>query len=133
MPAAYNDRAEVREIEPYVHCQTTYATVNRNAGKSGVPWLSGTASWSHHAALQWILGVRPELDGLRLDPCIPKAWPGFKITRRFRGRTVKIEVQNPHGVCKGVAALKIDGKVVPGNLIPLDRIKDGTKVVAVLG
>ena len=133
MPSAYNTRAEIREIEPYVHCQTTYATCNRNAGKSGVPWLSGTASWSHHAALQWILGVRPELDGLRLDPCIPKAWPGFKFTRVFRGKTVKIEVRNPNGVCKGVKSLVIDGKRIEGNLIPLDRIKDGTRVLAELG
>ena len=133
MPAAYNTRAEVREIEPYVHCQTTYATCNRNAGKSATPWLSGTASWSHHAAIQWILGVRPEIDGLRLDPCIPKAWPGFTMTRVFRGKTVKITVKNPNGVCKGVKALVIDGRTVQGNLAPLDRIKDGTKIVATLG
>ncbi|MBE2214652.1 MAG: N,N'-diacetylchitobiose phosphorylase [Opitutaceae bacterium] len=133
MPAAYNTRAEVREIEPYVHCQTTYATCNRNAGKSRVAWLSGTASWSHHTALQWILGVRPELDGLRIDPCIPKAWPGFKVTRVFRGKTVKIEVKNPASVSKGVKSLTVDGKAIDGNLVPLDRLKDGAKVVAVLG
>jgi cellobiose phosphorylase len=133
MPAAYNTRAEIREIEPYVHCQTTYATCNRNAGKSRVPWLSGTASWSHYTALQWILGVRPELDGLRIDPCIPKQWPGFKFERVFRGKTVKIEVKNPNGVSKGVKSLLVDGKTVEGNLIPLDRIRDGTKVIATLG
>jgi cellobiose phosphorylase len=133
MPAAYNTRAEVREIEPYVHCQTTYATCNRNAGKSATPWLSGTASWSHHAALQWILGVRPEIDGLRIDPCIPKAWPGFSMTRVFRGRTVRIQVNNPKGVSKGVASLVINGVTVAGDLAPLDRIKDGTKIVATLG
>jgi cellobiose phosphorylase len=133
MPAAYNTRAELREIEPYVHCQTTYATCNRNAGKSRVPWLSGTASWSHHAALQWILGVRPEIDGLRIDPCIPKAWPGFTVTRVFRGRTIKIEVKNPNGVSKGVASLVVDGKKIDGSLAPLDRLKDGSKIVATLG
>ena len=77
--------------------------------------------------------MRPEIDGLRLDPCIPKAWPGFKVERVFRGKKVKIEVKNPNGVSKGVASLVIDGKKVEGNLIPLDRIKDGTKVVATLG
>ncbi|HLP24209.1 MAG TPA: N,N'-diacetylchitobiose phosphorylase, partial [Acidobacteriota bacterium] len=106
-------------IEPYVHCQTTYATCNRNAGKSRVPWLSGTASWSHHTALQWILGVRPELDGLRVDPCIPKVWPGFTVERVFRGTTYKIDVKNPAGVSKGVKSLVVDGKEVAGNLIPL--------------
>jgi cellobiose phosphorylase len=133
MPAAYNTRAEVREIEPYVHCQTTYSTCNRNAGKSATPWLSGTASWSHHTALQWILGVRPDVDGLRIDPCIPKAWPGFSVTRVFRGKTVKIQVKNPNGVSKGVKSLVIDGKTVGGDLAPLDRIKDGTRIVATLG
>ena len=133
MPAAYNDRAELREIEPYVHCQTTYATINRNAGLSATPWLSGTASWSHHAALQWILGVRPELDGLRLDPCIPKAWPGFKLTRVFRGMSLRIEVRNPAGVCRGVASLTVDGRPVDGNLVPLARLKDGARIVATLG
>ncbi|MBK9990548.1 MAG: N,N'-diacetylchitobiose phosphorylase [Verrucomicrobia bacterium] len=133
MPAAYNTRAEIREIEPYVHCQTTYATCNRNAGKSRVPWLSGTASWSHHAALQWILGVRPEVDGLRIDPCIPKQWPGFKMTRVFRDKTLKIEVKNPANISKGVKSLTVDGKVVEGNFIPLDRLKDGSKIIATLG
>ena len=133
MPSAYNSRAEVREIEPYVHCQTTYATCNRNAGKSATPWLTGTASWSHHTALQWILGVRPEIDGLRIDPCIPRAWPGFTMTRVFRGRTVKITVKNPNGVCRGVRSLVIDGKPVEGALAPLDRIRDGSRIVATLG
>ena len=133
MPAAYNDRAELREIEPYVHCQTTYATCNRNAGKSRVPWLSGTASWSHHTALQWILGVRPELDGLRLDPCIPQTWPGFKLTRVFRGRTLKIEVKNPAGVCRGVKSLAVGGKPVAGNFIPLAQLTDGVRIAATLG
>jgi cellobiose phosphorylase len=133
LPSAYNDRAELRESEPYVHCQTTYATCNRNAGKSRVPWLSGTVSWSHHTALQWILGVRPEIDGLRIDPCIPKHWPGFTLRRVFRGRTLKIEVKNPGGVSKGVTSLLVDGKVIEGNFIPLERLKDGSRIVAVLG
>ena len=77
--------------------------------------------------------MRPEIDGLRLDPCIPKSWPGFKIERVFRGKRVKVEVKNPKNVCKGVASLVVDGKKVDGNLIPLDRIQDGTKVVATLG
>ncbi len=134
MPSAYNTRAELREIEPYVHCQTTYATCNRNAGKSRVPWLSGTASWSHHTALQWILGVRPELDGLRIDPCIPKSWPGFTIERVFRGTTYKIEVKNPAGVAKGVKSLVVDGREIAGNLIPLPAgDRKVVKVVATLG
>ena len=133
MPAAYNDRAELREIEPYVHCQTTYAPCNRNAGKSRVPWLSGTVSWSYHAAVQWILGVRPELDGLRIDPCIPKTWPGYSMRRNFRDMTIRIEVRNPQGVSKGVKSLTVDRRAVMGNLVPLERLRDGSRIVAVLG
>lgn len=133
MPAAYNERAELREIEPYVHCQTTYAPCNRNAGKSRVPWLSGTASWSYHTALQWILGIRPELDGLRIDPCIPRAWPGFSMRRRFRGRQIEIEVQNPSSVCRGVRSLTVNQQPISGNLIPVAALVDGARVVAVLG
>ena len=133
MPAAYNDRAEIREIEPYVHCQTTYAPCNRNAGKSRVPWLSGTVSWSYHTAVQWILGIRPEIDGLRVDPCIPRRWPGFSMHRNFRGLNLRIEVKNPHGVARGVQRLTIDRKVVLGNLVPLERLHEGARIVAVLG
>jgi N,N'-diacetylchitobiose phosphorylase len=133
MPAAYNDRAEIREIEPYVHGQTTYAPCNRNAGKTRVPWLSGTVSWSYHTAVQWILGVRPELDGLRIDPCIPRRWPGFKMARIFRGKTLRIEVKNPDGVCKGVKQLTVDRRVVEGNLVPTAKLKDGSRIVVVLG
>ncbi|HTT56532.1 MAG TPA: glycosyl hydrolase family 65 protein [Opitutaceae bacterium] len=133
MPAAYNDRAEVRESEPYVHCQTTYAPCNRNAGKSRVSWLSGTVSWSYHAAVQWILGIRPEVDGLRIDPCIPRTWPGFILRRNFRGVNVRIEVKNPHGVSRGVQRLTVDRKVVLGNLVPLERLREGGRIVAVLG
>ncbi len=133
MPAAYNDRAELRESEPYVHCQTTYAPCNRNAGKSRVPWLSGTVAWSYHAALQWILGVRPEIDGLRIDPCIPRNWAGFTMRRHFRGMTVKIEVKNPEGVSKGLRSLTVDRKGVMGTLVPFERLRDGARIVAVLG
>lgn len=133
MPSAYNDRAELREIEPYVHCQTTYATCNRNSGKSRVPWLSGTASWAHYTALQWILGVRPELDALVIDPCIPRAWPGFQIVRRFRGMDIDIIVENPRGACRGVTSLTVDGTAVEGNRIPLAQLRHGAIVRAELG
>ena len=130
MPAAYNERADEREIEPYVHCQTVYAPCNRNAGKARVPWLTGAAAWSLHAAVQWILGVRPELDGLRIDPCIPSTWPGYKLQRVFRGKRLHIEIKNPNSHCKGVGALTIDGERIAGNLAPLSQLNDGTYIVA---
>ncbi len=133
MPAAYNERAEVREVEPYVHCQTTYATCNPNAGKSRVPWLSGTAAWSYHAAVQWILGVRPEVDGLRVAPCIPSGWPGFEMKRVFRGSLLNIRVDNPSHVSSGVKEIVVDGQPIDGQVVPLDRLRDGSTIAVTLG
>jgi cellobiose phosphorylase len=133
MPAAQNDQAEVREIEPYVHCQSTHAPASKKYGKSRVPWLSGTASWSHYTATQFILGIRPQLDGLVIDPCIPKSWTGFSAKRTFRGKQLEIEVVNAAGVCQGIQSLTIDGKAVDGNLIPAALLKDGSKIIAQMG
>jgi N,N'-diacetylchitobiose phosphorylase len=133
MPAAYNKRAELREIEPYVHSQTTYATVNVNAGKSRVPWLTGTASWSLFVAVQHILGIVPEVDGLRIDPCIPRAWPRFEVRRNFRGHQLTIKVENPGAVSRGVRELRLDGELVPGNVVPISRLRDGLSIEVTLG
>jgi cellobiose phosphorylase len=130
MPAAYNDRAEIRQIEPYVHSQTTYASVNPNAGKSRVSWLTGTVSWSYFAALQSVLGIRPEIDGLRIDPCIPSSWPGYEMERVFRDKKLMIRVTNPNKKCRGVKSLSVNGKSIPGNLLPLAEVKDGAVIEA---
>lgn len=133
MPSAQNDRAEIREVEPFVHCQSTHAPASKKFGRSRVPWLSGTSSWAHYTATHHILGIRPEIEGLRIDPCIPKAWPGFTATRTFRGKTVHIEVRNPAGVNRGVKSLILDGVAIPGGLIPAARLKNGASIVAELG
>ena len=133
MPAAQNDKAEIREIEPYVHCQSTHAPSSKKYGRSRVPWLSGTASWSTFTAAQHILGIRPEPEGLRIDPCIPKAWPGFTATRVFRGKSLAIEVRNPAGVCHGLTSLTVDGTSVPLGTIPDSALRNGSRIVATLG
>ncbi len=132
MPAAYNERAELRQIEPYVHCQTTYSRYNANEGRARTPWLSGTASWSYYTATHWVLGIRPEIDGLRIDPCIPAAWPGFTMHRHFRGRAIEIEVRNRGRVCCGVRRLAVDGQTVPGCVAPAGLLRDGSRIVAEL-
>jgi cellobiose phosphorylase len=132
MPAAYNTRAEIRQIEPYTHSQTTYATGNSNAGKSRVPWLTGTVSWSYFTALQSILGVRPEIDGLRIDPCISSKWDGFTMQRKFRGKTLHITVKNPNHKMRGVKRLTLDGQAIDGNLVPISRLSDGMKIEATI-
>lgn len=133
MPSAQNDRADIREIEPYVHCQSTHSQFSERTGRSRVPWLSGTASWAYYTATQHILGIRPENGGLRIDPCIPKAWPGFTATRRFRGKTVRIEVANPQGVNRGVASVTINGAAHQGPYISFEKITDDALIVVTLG
>jgi len=133
MPAAQNDKTDVREVEPYVHCQSTHSHFSKKFGRSRVPWLSGTASWSYFAATQYILGIRPEQAGLRLDPCIPAAWPGFTVTRQFRDKKLKITVENPNGIQKGVAKLVLNGQELPGNLIPVEALKPVNKIQVVMG
>jgi N,N'-diacetylchitobiose phosphorylase len=130
MPSAYNERAEIRQIEPYVHSQTTYASISSNAGKSRVPWLTGTVSWSYFVALQSVLGIRPEYDGLRIDPCIPTTWPGYEMERVFRGKKLTIKVTNPNKLSKGVKRLLVNGKAIEGNLLPLSALADGLVVEA---
>jgi N,N'-diacetylchitobiose phosphorylase len=133
MPAAYNTRAEIRQSEPYVQAQTTYSTYSPRAGNTRTSWLTGAAAWSYFSATHSILGIRPEADGLRIDPCIPSAWSGFSAARRFRGRTMRIVVHNPQGVCQGVVKMSVDGVDVPGNLIPLDLPGEEHQVEVWLG
>ncbi len=133
MPAAYNERAEIRQIEPYVQGQTTYSTFSPRPGNTRTSWLTGAAAWAYHSATQYVIGLRPEADGLRIDPCIPREWKGFKATRSFRGRVIEIEVRNPQGVCRGVKSLNLNGKALSGNLVPADKLGEDNQVVVVLG
>ena len=133
LPGAYNTRAEVREIEPYVYCQFTHSKYSPRAGASRIPWLSGSATWSFFAAAQHILGLRPEYGGLTIDPCIPAEWKGFKATRTFRGKRVNVEVTNPSGVQKGVKKLVLNGEPLAGNFIPAEKLAAESQVLVEMG
>ena len=133
LPGAYNTRAEVREIEPYVYCQYTHSKYSPRAGASRIPWLSGSATWSFFAAAQHILGLRPEYGGLTIDPCIPADWKGFKATRTFRGKRVNVEVTNPSGVQKGVKKLALNGEPLAGNFIPAEKLAAENEVLVEMG
>jgi cellobiose phosphorylase len=123
-PSAREEISEVHRCEPYVYAQTIAGRDAQTFGEAKNSWLTGTAAWNYAAVSQWILGIRPELDGLRIDPAIPAAWDGFTATRYFRGAEYAITVRNPQHACKGVAALMVDGKPVEGNLVP---VLDGGK------
>lgn len=123
MPAAYNEQAEVRQIEPYVHCQSTHSKYSGLFGASRLPWLSGTASWSYFAATQHILGIQPDYDGLRIAPCLPSAWPQVRVRRVFRERTFDIVIHNGKQG-HGVQSLVHNGNSIAGDCIPAADFTD---------
>jgi len=133
MPSAYNTKAELREIEPYVYSQFTNSKYSPRYGASRLPWLTGTASWAYYTATQYILGIQPDYNGLRIDPCIPSDWKEIKITRRFRNKNFNISIKNETSVEKGVKKITINNKKIDGNLIPLDKMKENNEVVVVMG
>ncbi len=133
MPAAYNEKAEVREIEPYVYCQYTHSKHSPRSGASRLPWLSGTASWSYFTATQYIMGIQPDYEGLVIDPCVPSEWTSFEATRRFRGKTIHVEFDNPKSVQKGIQAMTLNGKSIEGNFIPVDQLQDENKLKVTMG
>ena len=120
-PAGKNENIDLYEIEPYVYAQNILGDEHPQFGLGRNSWLSGTASWCYQAATQWILGIRAEYDGLRINPCIPSKWEGFKATRVYRGVKYNITVTNPQHVCKGVAKISLNGKPVMGNVIRADE------------
>jgi len=133
LPAAQNDKAEIRQIEPYVFCQSTHSRASRQYGVSRLPWLTGTTAWAYYAATHHILGLQPEADGMRIDPCIPSAWKSFSMERRFRGKTLSIRVENPNGVQKGVRRLTLNGKEMKGGFIPAKELKAKNDITVVMG
>ena len=133
MPSAFNDKAEIREIEPYVYCQSTHSKYSPHFGASRLPWLSGSATWSYYTATQYILGIRPDYKGLIIDPCIPSDWNSFKVIRRFRGKNFYITFENNRGVQKGVESIILNGTILKGNIIPLENMKENNEVVVVMG
>jgi cellobiose phosphorylase len=127
-PAARNDTIELYESEPYVYPQNILGDEHPQFGLARNSWLSGTASWMYQTGAQWILGIRADYEGLRVDPCIPSKWDGFKATRKFRGATYHITVNNPRHVCRGVEKITINGKPAEGSLIRRD---DGQREIHV--
>ncbi|TAL82884.1 MAG: glycosyl transferase family 36 [Rhodanobacter sp.] len=125
-------------VEPYVVSADVYS-VAPHVGRGGWTWYTGSAAWLYRAGLESILGFQLRGDRLRIDPCIPRDWPGFELNYRYRGTharitTYAIEVANPERVCRGVTAVEMDGQTLdPARAVAL--LDDGKthKLRVVLG
>lgn len=127
-PAAQNDRAEIRKLEPYCYGQFTEGKASPHFGRSHVHWLTGTASTVMVGCVEGILGMRPDFCGLRIAPAIPKAWEGFTIEKVFRGCKLHIVVKNPNHVESGFTEMKVNGKVMPDNYVPAELLTENTEI-----
>ena len=125
-PSAREAISDQHRCEPYVYAQMIAGRDAPAHGEAKNSWLTGSAAWNFVAATQWILGIRPEHDGLRIDPCLPADWDGFTATRRFRGASYHITVRNSGGVLGRLTNLVVDGQRIDGNLVPL--APEGTTV-----
>ncbi len=133
LPAARNKMADIQKTEPYVYCQMIAGREHKDFGEGKNSWLTGSAAWNFIAISQWILGIRPDYNGLIVDPCIPKEWDGFELKRHFRGCDYYITVRNPGHVEKGVKSVIVDGKKVGSNLISAFTDKEEHHVEVVMG
>lgn len=132
-PAYIEDISEIHRTEPYVYSQMIAGKDAPNFGEAKNSWLTGTAAWTFLDVSQYILGIRPDYDGLVIDPCIPSTLDGFTAKRDFRGVTYHITVKNPNGAEKGVKQMTVDGVTVDGNMIPFDPSKKDVNVEVVMG
>jgi cellobiose phosphorylase len=132
-PSYLEEISDLHKTEPYVYAQMVAGKDSFKPGEAKNSWLTGTASWNFYAISQYILGIRPDYDGLLVDPCIPAEWSGFEITRKFRGATYSIKVSNPNKAQKGVKKLIVDGKEISGNIIPILPAGKTYNVEVILG
>ena len=124
--------SELHRTEPYVYAQMIAGKDAKRHGEAKNSWLTGTAAWNFVAVSQYILGITPDWDGLKVDPSIPHEWDGFTATRQYRGATYDITVSNPDHVSKGIKSVTVDGKAIEGNVLP--TFAEGThKVEVVMG
>jgi cellobiose phosphorylase len=132
-PAYLEEVSDLHKTEPYVYSQMIAGKDAFKPGEAKNSWLTGTASWNFYTISQFILGIQPEYDGLRINPCIPKNWDGFEITRKFRGVTYKIKVLNRNHINKGIAEVTIDGNHYSSNLLPIFEAGTTHEVIIEMG
>ena len=128
-PSMQNDRAEIRKIEPYCYGQFTEGKASPHAGRSHVHWLTGTASTVMVGCVEGILGMRPDLSGIKIAPSIPKEWKALEIRKDFRGKKLHIQIENPDGKETGCRKLTVNGKELAGSYVPEELLTETTEIV----
>lgn len=131
-PSYTEEISELHKVEPYVYSQMIAGKDAFKPGEAKNSWLTGTAAWNYYAITQFILGIKPDYNGLEINPCIPSDWKGFEVTRKFRDATYLIDIKNT-GVNRGVKSITVNGKALSGNIIPLQPAGSVNKIEVVLG
>ena len=131
-PAWQNDNAEVRVIEPYAHGQFTEGDESPNHGRSHTHWLTGTATTVMVGCVEGILGMRPDLNGIRIAPSISSEWKEVAIEKTFRGKKLNITIQNPNGAESGFKEFYVNGERYDDNYLPESKMKDVNDVLLVM-
>ncbi|MBO5247400.1 MAG: N,N'-diacetylchitobiose phosphorylase [Eubacterium sp.] len=131
-PAAQNDRADIRHLEPYCYGQFTEGSASPHFGRSHVHWLTGTASTVMVGCVEGILGIRPDMNGIRLAPAIPKEWGCLEIHKNFRGKHLHIIIKNPNHKESGCSSLTLNGAPLTGNYITEEQLLTENEIVLVL-
>ncbi|MDR1668571.1 MAG: N,N'-diacetylchitobiose phosphorylase [Oscillospiraceae bacterium] len=128
-PASMNDDADRRVLEPYVHGQFIEGKDSPFAGRAHVHWLTGTASTVMVGTVEGILGLRPAPGGITIDPSIPGEWKDWSMTKKLRGKTLRICVQNPNGGVHGVKSVTVNGEKLDGCFIPDSAMKAENDII----
>lgn len=132
-PAYVEEFSEIHRTEPYVYSQMIAGRDAKYFGEAKNSWLTGTAAWTFVNISQYILGIRPQPEGLEIDPCVPEDFGDFEVTRKFRNTLYRIKVINPDHVSKGVRRILADGETLPGRLIPYADGKEEVHVEVTMG
>ena len=131
-PAAQNDRAEIRHLEPYCYGQFTEGPASSHFGRSHVHWLTGTASTMMVGCVEGILGLRPDLKGIRIAPAVPESWDFLEMDKEFRGKYLHIRVENPDHRESGCRSMTLNGQELPDNYIPEELLAEKNEIVLIM-
>ncbi|MCB9208967.1 MAG: glycosyl transferase [Ignavibacteriales bacterium] len=132
-PSYLEDISELHKTEPYVYSQMIAGKDAFKPGEAKNSWLTGTAAWNYYAITQYILGIQPQYNGLKIDPCIPNDWNEITIIRKFRDAKYNIEVKNPNHISKGIKQIYVNGNMIEGDIIPIMEKGSENTIEVIMG